>query len=163
MGGAMRYDESAQYGGWGDDSPNALERKSARWGIPYDVYESRSPQVQQYQAYRLGGGTDPWSMWTKTQNPGQPPVVPPGTGTGTTPQPPVPDALSGLMQQASDPWSVYGQMGVNEPYLSNINNRFGWSSQGLAYPTQLQATSNWYNPPIVYPNVVQPPLVPKTS
>jgi hypothetical protein len=82
---------------------------------------------------------------------------PDSPGTPTTPPAPT-DNLLGLMKQSADPFGTYGQMGVNEPYLSNINNRFGWSSQGLAYPTQLQASPTWYNPPIVYPDVVQPPI-----
>jgi hypothetical protein len=86
----------------------------------------------------------------------------PGTKQPPPTTPPAPsDNLLGLIKQASDPWGTYGQMGVNEPYLSNINNRFGWSSQGLAYPTQLQASPTWYNPKVVYPDVVQPPLTTK--
>jgi hypothetical protein len=102
-----------------------------------------------------------WYDWRTGVGPPpvQPPVTPPGTTPGTTPgTPPISDQLAGLMQQAADPWGTYGQLGVNEPYLSNINNRFGWSSEGLAYPTQLQATPTWYNPRTVYPDVVQPPL-----
>ena len=78
----------------------------------------------------------------------------------TTPQ--MPD-MTGLLAQTADPWSVYGQIGVNEPYMSNINNRFGWSPQGLAYPTQLQQSPSWYNPKTVYPAVVQPPINPRVT
>lgn len=83
-------------------------------------------------------------------------------GGGGYPQPtptptPSPELL-GLMQQAADPWGTYGQMGVNEPYLSNINTRFGWSPEGLAYGTQLQPTPTWYNPKTVYPDVILPKI-----
>jgi hypothetical protein len=71
--------------------------------------------------------------------------------------------MTGLLAQTADPWSVYGQIGVNEPYMSNINQRFGWSPQGLAYPTQLQQSPSWYNPKTVYPAVVQPPINPKIT
>ncbi len=98
-------------------------------------------------------------------------LPPPNPGPGGTPQPypnpppttpQMPD-MTGLLAQTADPWSVYGQIGVNEPYMSNINQRFGWSPQGLAYPTQLQQSPSWYNPKTVYPAVVQPPINPKIT
>jgi hypothetical protein len=83
-------------------------------------------------------------------------------GGGTTPPPVTPpapsDALQGLMAQAADPYGTYGQLGVANPYLQNIQNRFGYDPSGLAYGVNLQQTPSWYNPGIAHPNVIFPPI-----
>ena len=77
-------------------------------------------------------------------------------GTGGTPQPS--DTLQGLMGQSADPYGTYGQLGVANPYLQNIQNRFGYNPAGLAYGVNLQQTPSWYLPPLAHPKVVYPPI-----
>jgi hypothetical protein len=83
-------------------------------------------------------------------------------GGGTTPPPVTPptpsDALQGLMAQAADPYGTYGQLGVANPYLQNIQNRFGYDPSGLAYGVNLQQSPSWYLPGIAHPNVVYPAI-----
>ena len=79
-----------------------------------------------------------------------------GGGGGGTPQPS--DTLQGLMGQSADPYGTYGQLGVANPYLQNIQNRFGYNPAGLAYGVNLQQTPSWYLPPLAHPKVVYPPI-----
>ena len=83
-------------------------------------------------------------------------------GGGTTPPPVTPptpsDPLQGLMAQAADPYGTYGQLGVANPYLQNIQNRFGYDPSGLAYGVNLQQSPSWYLPGIAHPNVVYPAI-----
>ena len=79
----------------------------------------------------------------------------PGQSTPSAPSTPAP-ASGGLMGQTADPYAVYGQLGVANPYLSALNNRFGWDPSGLAYGTDMKASPSWYLPPVVYPNTTTP-------
>jgi hypothetical protein len=81
-----------------------------------------------------------------------------GQDQNTTPTaPPQPsDQLKGLMAQAADPYGTYGQLGVANPYMQNLTNRFGYDPSGLAYGVDLQKSPSWYLPGNVYPNVYQP-------
>lgn len=153
-----------------DNLGQNTQRSNPAWSPGYNAYRNaltetfESPFGPDSITRNFEGKTwfkeDPlsWDQWRALQ-------AGLGVSNPVTPTtPPVPsDALQGLLKQSADPFGTYGQLGVNEPYLSNINNRFGWSPQGLAYPTQLQASPSWYNPPIIYPDVVQPPLTKSSS
>ena len=93
--------------------------------------------------YSMGGARNPSNGGTTP-----PPVTPPAPS----------DALQGLMAQAADPYGTYGQLGVANPYLQNIQNRFGYDPSGLAYGVNLQQTPSWYLPGIAHPNVVYPAI-----
>ena len=83
--------------------------------------------------------------------PGTDPTTPPGTDPTTPPVIP-----PGLLPQAADPWSVYGQMRVANPYLAAINQRFGWDPTGLAQGYDIPATPTWYQPPFAMPRTILP-------
>lgn len=147
------------------------------FGGPYPKgFQEMDPAYQDY--YRGAINTTPWTNFSGNKSTqmrwnfepmsyAEWKALTGGGNWGQTPTPtptPTPsDNLLGLIKQSADPWGTYGQMGVNEPYLSNINQRFGWSPEGLAYPTQLQASPTWYNPPIVYPDVMTPNFKPKNT
>lgn len=78
-----------------------------------------------------------------------------GGGGGTTPPPTPPPELLGLIEQTANPFAVYGQMGVMEPYLSQLNQRFGWDPAGVAYGQQLNPQlPTWYQPETIYPKTL---------
>jgi hypothetical protein len=150
-------------GGWDFGDMTAVSRMD-----PYARAIKYSPMGEEYGRYLkdVAGGRDQFGTWTfastpldyatwaylQEQNQGTTPTPPPVTPPGPS------DQLQGLIAQASDPWSTYGQMGVANPYLNAINQRFGYNPQGLAFGYDIPATRTWYNPPYVYPNTVLPKI-----
>jgi hypothetical protein len=136
---AANGDPSAlAYRNYSDSYGNGIDRLWSTGGegiMPYSdyrrLYYSMNPRSQ-----TGSGGTAP------------PPVTPPAPS----------DALQGLMAQAADPYGTYGQLGVANPYLQNIQNRFGYDPSGLAYGVNLQQSPSWYLPGIAHPNVVYPAI-----
>ena len=85
--------------------------------------------------------------------------LPTGGGGGTTPPPGPGDETNGLLPQMADPFAAYGQMGVMEPYLTALNQRFGWDPTGVAYGQALNpALPTWYQPKTIYPETILPKI-----
>ena len=76
--------------------------------------------------------------------------------TPPTTQPQPSEELLGLIKQTADPYGTYGQLGVANPYMEAINQRFGYDPNGLAYGVDLQRSPSFYQPPTIYPDVYQP-------
>jgi hypothetical protein len=113
-----------------------------------NYYQSPYEGLMSYQQWKALTGSLPASGNGTTPPVTPPPVTPPSPS----------DQLQGLMAQAADPYGTYGQLGVANPYLQNIQNRFGYDPSGLAYGVNLQQSPSWYNPGIAHPNVVYPAI-----
>ena len=101
-----------------------------------------------------------YDQWLASLQAGAPTT--PTTPTTPEPAPPTPmplpasGDLSGLLGWAANPYSMYGQYQVSTPLLNNLNNRYGWSSAGIAQPATVQSGQSWYTPPAVWPTVYFP-------
>jgi hypothetical protein len=116
-----------------------------------NYYQSPYEGLMSYQQWKALTGSLPASGSGTTPTP--PPVTPPGPS----------DQLQGLMAQSADPYGTYGQLGVANPYLSKINQRFGYDPSGLAYGVNLQQTPSWYLPGLAHPASVYPAITGGTT